>query len=346
VVVDVPATQNFGLAKNGRFIPQMEKLLFAAYGNDIQVSDKKWNLTFPGNMQSQNPNGTITLVQNIGQTWYENRNALANKYDLLQARDGVAIPCNGITMIAVYRPLSAGLDNNWQPVIDILRDAARLNVAVNSRTFGMTVNNTYTGGYGVNGPVLQEGARYVLTVVVQPTGESKMYTNGVEVASSNNKTDMTLLRPGLSTKVVNNWDSWITIGRNYNDGWATCNGDVGAAFTWKVALSDSERQQIEQDLLAKYRDGTFLVKALVAGEGLIPGAGSVSPASAVVSSGGSVNYTITRDRSKQIKSIRVNGALIPNMEGAASYTVENVTQDTTVEFLFKDSPAGLKIMIY
>jgi len=186
----------------------------------------------------------------------------------------------------------------------------------------------------------------VLTVVVQPTGESKMYTNGVLVASSTTKTDMTLLRPGLSTRVVNSWDSWITIGRNNNDGWATCNGDIGAAFTWKVALSDSERQQIEQDLLARYRDGTFSVKALVAGEGIVPGAGSVTPASAIVSSGGSVSYTITRDKCKQVKSIRVNGTLIPNMEGATAYTVENVTQDTTVEFLFKDSPAGTRIMIY
>jgi len=339
-VVDGPSDLDIGLNKNGKFVPQMNKLLFAAYADGIRPSDKNWELLYPYGLVKV-PMGTIDLVTDVGQWYFNNNDPRYNGYNVLQLL--APEPCNGFTAMAMFKPIAhSGLDNNWQSVIDMCY--SRFCLIVNRNTLRLRIRSNDRWADSV---YLQDGVKYVLSVVTQPTGEYKVFTNGVEVLDVTSTSDWTKIQPGVNTGgSVGGYDSWITIGRNAPDGWSTCNGNIAAALVWKDVLSTTERETLEQDLLAKYRDGTFVVKALVAGEGLVPGAGSVTPASAVVSSGGSVSYTITRDKSKQIKSIRVNGALIPNMEGATAYTVENVTQDTTVEFLFKDSPAGLKILIY
>jgi hypothetical protein len=339
-VVGVPADLDFGLTKNGKFVPQMSKLLFAAYADGIRPSDKNWELLYPYGLVKA-PMGTIDLVTDVGQWYFNNNDPRFNGYNVLQLL--ASEPCNGFTAMAVFKPIAhSGGDNNWQSVIDMCY--SRFCLIVNRNTLRLRIRSNDRWADSV---FLQEGVKYVLSVVTQPTGEYKVYTNGVEVLDVTSTSDWTKIQPGQNTAgSIGGYDSWITIGRNAPDGWSTCNGNIAAALVWKDMLSSTERETIEQDLLAKYRDGTFIVKALVAGEGIVSGAGSVTPASAVVSSGGSVSYTITRDKCKQLKSIRVNGALIPNMEGATAYTVENVTQDTTVEFLFKDSPAGTRIMIY
>jgi hypothetical protein len=340
VVVDTPADQDFGLTKNGKFVPQMNKLLFAAYADGIRPSDKNWELLYPYGLVKA-PMGTIDLVTDVGQWYINNNDPRYNGYNVLQLL--APEPCNGFTAMAVFKPIAhPGGDNNWQSVIDMCY--SRFCLIVNRTTMRLRIRSNDRWNDSV---FLQEGVKYVLSVVTQPTGQYKVYTNGVEVMDVTSTSDWTTIQPGQNTGgSIGGFDSWITIGRNAPDGWTTCNGNIAAALVWKDMLSSTERETLEQDLLARYRDGTFIVKALVAGEGLVSGAGSVTPASTVVSSGGSVSYTITRDKCKQIKSIRVNGALIPNVEGATAYTVENVTQDTTVEFLFKDSPAGLKITIY
>lgn len=339
-VVNVPCDLDINLTKNGKFVPQMNKLLFAAYADGIRPADKKWELLYPYGFV-KDPMGTIDLVTDVGQWYFNNNDPRYNGYNVLQLL--APEPCNGFTAMAMFKPIAhTGLDNNWQSVIDMCY--SRFCLIVNRNTLRLRIRSNDRWADSV---YLQDGVKYVLSVVTQPTGEYKVYTNGVEVLSVTSTSDWTKIQPGVNSGgSVGGFDSWITIGRNAPDGWSTCNGNIAAALVWKDMLSATERETLEQDLLAKYRDGTFVVKALVAGEGLVPGAGSVTPVSAVVSSGGSVSYTITRDKSKQIKSIRVNGTLVPNMEGAEAYTLENVTQDTTVEFLFTDTPAGLKIMIY
>ena len=50
---------------------------------------------------------------------------------------------------------------------------------------------------------------------------------------------------------VGGFGTYINVGRNNPDGWTTFNGNIGDVFVYKVALTETERQQVENILIGK-----------------------------------------------------------------------------------------------
>jgi hypothetical protein len=99
--------------------------------------------------------------------------------------------------------------------------------------------------------VIPDDQTTILSMIVQPTGQCKVYANGIEIISDNSTSDMTSLVPG----VVGPYGSSINIGRNNPDHWATFNGKIGDVFIYKTALSDSDRKRLEAYVTVKLLDG-------------------------------------------------------------------------------------------
>jgi len=72
--------------------------------------------------------------------------------------------------------------------------------------------------------------------------------NSIEVMAGTGGGPMTSLVPGLDGPFA----SFINLGRNNPEGWTTFNGYIGDTFVYLTALTDAQRQQVENIVMAKF----------------------------------------------------------------------------------------------
>ena len=131
----------------------------------------------------------------------------------------------------------------WASAIDVFYDRLVLGVAANTGKVNVRCNGTRVESKAV----IPDGQTTILSLIVQPSGEYKVYANGVEIISDKAPIKMTSLVPGVSGPYATS----ITIGRNAPDGWSTFNGKIGDLFLYKTALSDADRKKLEAHLVGK-----------------------------------------------------------------------------------------------
>jgi len=102
------------------------------------------------------------------------------------------------------------------------------------------------GSWKSSDVVIPDDKTTLLSLIVQPTGQCKVYADGVEIISDNSTSDMTALVPFSNGA---DFTSFINIGRNNPDGWSAFNGKIGDVFLYKTALTDPERQELEAYLV-------------------------------------------------------------------------------------------------
>ena len=242
---------NFTLAGSGRSIPQMDKLLFSLYSTDLTVNGattSPWPLEHPKGVTAA-VMGTPVLATVETLQWEQNRYATGDGYRIAQYT--TAIPVSGITAMAVVQPNGNGIDGgNWASVIDVMY--SRFVLCVRGTTGLIRVCRN--GEWADSTTTITNGTKTILTAVVQADGKYKVFANGVQIMDVTATSAMTSLDPLLSTwgNTGPGYWSYINVGRNNPDGWTTYQGNIGAAFLWKTALSEVERMTFEAELKQVY----------------------------------------------------------------------------------------------
>ena len=244
---------NFKLVSNVRHTPVPEQLLFSA------LTDVFPNSGATGNWPTDVPvGGTLTQINNPAvaiidaQKWDNNLYASGNGYRFAQYAN--PIPCTGATIIAVVKPTRNGIGTSWTSVVDIFYDRLVLGVRNSSGLLFVRRNGTATTA---NAQAIPDGQKTVISLVVQPDGSYKVYTNGTEIAFTQNGAiagGFTSLVPGV-TGGTGGYGTYVNVGRNNPDGWTVFNGDIGDVFVYTTALTDAQRSQLEWDLYDKFGIG-------------------------------------------------------------------------------------------
>jgi hypothetical protein len=242
---------NFALLGSGRNIPQMDKLLFALYSTDLTVNGattSPWSFEHPkGLTAAVIGNPVLTTVKSL--QWEQNRYATGDGYRIGQY--ATAIPVQGITAMAVVQPNGNGSDGgNWASVIDVMY--SRFILCVRGTTGLIRVCRN--GVWADSTTTITNGNKTILTAVVQADGKYKVFANGALIMDITATSAMTSLDPLLATwgATGSGYWSFINVGRNNPDGWTTYQGNIGAAFLWKTALSEVERVSFENGLKQLY----------------------------------------------------------------------------------------------
>lgn len=320
---------NIVLVAGNKNIPLMGELQFAAYGSEL-TNTGNWLFEHPkGSSAERQGSPTVTTVD--GLQWEQNRYASGDGY-----RVGTytkAIPVNGVTATAVIQPqVGSAYGSNWTSIIDVFYNRLILGIRGTDGVIRVARNGTFT-----DGPAIPNGQKTVLTLVVQPDGQYKVYANGIRVMNVTTTSTMTSLNPFWRTGSAD-YSSYINIGRNNPDGWTTYQGNIGAALLWKTALSQDQRQAFESELGTTFGIPITLnydINATADSNGTISPAGGAS-----VVSGGSQTITIAPKTGYVIADVLVNGVSNPAAVAAGSHTFTNVTSNQTLSATFVRNPFG------
>ncbi|MCX6879487.1 MAG: hypothetical protein NTW21_37640 [Verrucomicrobia bacterium] len=319
---------NFALAASGKNIPQMDQLLFAAYGSNLTANGattNAWPLEHPKG-RTATIIGTPTLATVDGLQWEKNRYASGDGYTVGQY--SAAMPINGLTATAVVQPEVASTNgNNWSSVIDVMYNRFILCVR---GTDGMI--RICRNGEWQNGPTIPNAQKTVLTAVVQADGKYQVFANGIKVMDITTTSAMAVLDPYWNAGGLGYW-SYITVGRNSPDGWTTYAGNIGAAMLWKTALASGDRVAIETEL-----GNTFgIVMPVYHNITVSTGAGgTISPAgNQSVVDGSNLTFTITPSLGYRILDVTVDSV---SQGAVASLPLTNITAGHAVAVTFAVVP--------
>lgn len=296
-------------------------LLFFARSSAASAS-APWACVFPagtflGRMGSPG-------VETVGsQQWEKNVYGTGDGYRF-GGTYSTPIAVSGASVIAVVKPQYLA-DGGWGCVFNAFYNDLSLNV--NQRDGRISV---FRKGFGQDGPNLLDGQKAVLSLVVQPDGQYKLYINGTESMTNTDPRSFTQLSPGGW-----NWNNEvpggfgfannINVGRNEPDGWSTYNGLIGDVAVYKVALDDTKRAGIESGLMTKFGIGnaTFTIDASVTGSG-----GTIDPSGSVSAlQDTNKTFTINRDFGYAIADVLVDGVSVGPV---SSYTFNNINDNHTI----------------
>lgn len=315
----------FALKSNARNIPQTSDLLFSVVTDSLPASGATGNwATYLPSGQNLTSIGSPTVLTSNGVKWASH--SYADGDGFRQGQYTAPIPINGATIIVAAKPQRNTTGTSWTSLVDIFYQRLVLGIKNSTGQIQVWRNNSLQ-----TGSAIPDGQTTVLTLVVQPTGQYKVFANGVQVMNITSTSDMTSLNPDMSTNGAG-WSSdaaythYINVGRNEPDGWTTFNGGIGDVFVYKTALDDAARQQLEADMAAKFISTDHTITA-TAGTG-----GSINPSGAVpVVPGGSQTFTIAPLAGYLISQVTVDG--VP--QGAVgSYTFSNVAANRTIGAVF------------
>jgi len=145
--------------------------------------------------------------------------------------------CNGATIVAAVRPVRNGAGASWTSIVDLFYDRLVLGIRNDSGLVCVRRNSSLE-----NSPsAIPDGQITILSLVAQPDGAYRVYANGAEIMSNQTPSPLTSLVPGVAGPFAGS----ITLGRNAPDGWTAFNGEIGDVFVYSVALSATERRQLE-----------------------------------------------------------------------------------------------------
>ena len=312
---------NLSLLAVGR--PRTSDLFFSALTASLPAKDgatEAWPTYLPSS-QMLATLGSPTVEIFNGAKWVNNLYADGDGFHQGAYTEPVAI--NGATIVVAVRPTRNAITTAWTSIVDILYNRLMLGIRNDTGIVTVCRNGSYFAG-----PAIPNGQATVLSLVAQLNGQFKVYANGVEIMSETSTSSLTSLVPGA-------WEwEWymkdINIGRNNWDTWTTFNGLSGDVFVYKVALTTTERQEIEADLMARFVSPRNVITAS-AGTG-----GTINPTGPVlVPQGGSQPFTIAPLPGYQLTGITVNGVAQPV---SGTYTFTNVNAAQTLAATFAESP--------
>lgn len=312
---------NFSLIS--RNIPRSSDLMFSALTENLPASGStgNWPTTVPSG-QSLTMMGSPTVEVLNGAKWVCHVFADADGYRFTSTNTAIAV--NGASIVLAVKPERNANGDPWTSLVDVFYN--RLVLGIRNSTGNVVV---YRNGTLITGPVIPDGQATVLSLVMQPNGTFKVFGNGVEIMSNTGTSTMTSLVPNVPGTYANA----TNVGRNNPDTWTTFNGLIGDVFLYKVALTDTERQQLEANLLPRFVNTEPLVSASSGANGTINPSGNVP-----VAPGGSQVFTLTPKQDYALSGLLVNGvsrALTP------TYTFTNVTSNQTIAATFSITPRGL-----
>lgn len=324
---------DFSLQASTRNIPQTSNLLFAVVTDNLPASGNTgpWPALFPAG-QILSTIGTPTVEQLGGIKWEKNIYADADGFR--QARYATPLIASGVSIFAAVRPnyVSVGGEPRGE-IVDIFYD--RLALSVSHADGRLMVARGYWNDWG---PAIPNGQKTILSLIVQPNGTYKAYTNGVQVMSGGAFANFTNIPPDHTAAWGNNtWSSdpdfthYINIGRNNPDGWSAFSGNIGDVFVYTNALPDIDRVTLEAELTAKFLSTDYVVIVSAGQGGYINPMGTVS-----IKPGGNQTFTITPFAGYAVTNVIVDGIA----RGATnSWTFSNVNANHTLTAAFGPVPA-------
>lgn len=312
---------NFALKSSARNVPQTAQLLFSAVTDALPAGGAA------GNWPSYLPSGQFLTALNSPQVevlggvkWEKN---VADGPGFRLGYFTSPIPVNGATIVLAARPKRTP-SNNWDSLVDIFYD--RLVLGIRNDTGQVNVRRN--GSLDFSSATIPEGQATVLSLVVQPNGQYKVWANGVPLYTNSTLSAMTALTNGVAGGYANG----INVGRNDPDGWTTFNGNIGDVFVYKSALIDADRQTLEADLMAKFLANDPQITASANAGGTLNPSGSI-----LVPSGGSQSFTITPAAGNTVSNVVVDGVPVGSV---TSYTFTGVTTNHTLSVAFASAPVS------
>ncbi len=314
---------DFALQSNARNVPRTGDLWFSAVTDSLTASGDTgpWPTYLPAG-QTLSTIGSPTVALLDGVKWVKNDYADGDGFN--QGRYAAPVAVNGVTIVAAVRPtyVSVGGEPRGE-IVDIFYDWLAL--AVSHGDGRLMVARNFWNDWG---PAIPDGQKTIVSLVVQVNGSYKVYANGTQVMTGGANGNWASINPDHTANWGNDPDftHYVSVGRNAPDGWSTFNGHLGDVFVYKVALSDSERQQLEADLTAKFQSVDCTVTA-TAGAG-----GTVNPSGAVfINPGGAQTFTVTPLPGYTVTDVVVDGI---SRGPVGSWRFANVTANHTLNAVF------------
>jgi hypothetical protein len=310
---------NFALQSSARNIPRTTNLLFSVITESLPASGNT------GNWATYLPAGqTLTamnspMVEVIGGVKWEKNVADGPGYR--QGTYSSPIPVNGASIVVVAKPKRTP-SNNWDSIVDIFYD--RLVVGIRNDTGQINVRRN--GSLDLSAATIPQHQATILSLVVQPNGQYKVWANGIPIYTNNSLSAMT----ALSNGVAGGYANAINVGRNDPDGWTTFNGNLGDVFVYTNALPDADRMALEADLRTKFLSTDYTVTATAGAGGYINPTGTT-----LINQGGTQTLTITPLPGYAVTNVVVDG--LPR-GSTNSWTFANVRTNHTLTASFAVLP--------
>ena len=242
-VMDLSAI-NFSLTSKTRNIPRTADLLFSAVTDSLPASGAAGD--WPSHLPADRPLTSLgsPMVETIsGAKWINHSYADADGFRLGTYSSPIAV--NGVSIVVAVKPKRNKTDTSWTSIVDLFYNRVVIGIRNSSGKIDVWINRKlYTSDTAIPSDRVT-----ILSLVIQPNGRLKAYANGVQKLSTTESSSMLSLNPNGPEKFTNA----INIGRNNPDGWSAFNGHIGDVFVYKVALTDTERRQLEADLAAKFQ---------------------------------------------------------------------------------------------
>lgn len=300
-------------------------VLFSAESSDIVAGPPLvWPTTVPGgDLATMGSPTTITINSQLWATNYRDGSTGFR----FSGPEAAAIPVNGASVVAAVRPIRYGNNDNWQSVVDIFYDRLVLVVRNGDGNVGARVN----GSLDWSDHLLPNGQVTVLSLVVQPTGEFKVFANGEEVMSRSGNGPFTELNPLWNGPGPGFWQ-YMNVGRNDPDDWTSFNGNIGDVAVYKGALDDADRQTLETALTAKFGTATnYVITATTLTAG-----GTITPSGLVeVPQNSDKKFTITTGYGYVLDDVVVDSV---SQGPITEYTFTDVTADHTIDVSWTGLP--------
>ena len=191
-------------------IPKTGELIFAGLAESLPLGGTPgaWPTFFPdgGKLSPISSPETVKIDgRNFGRMLYLDGDGFKFK------SYSEPIPCNGASIVVVARPMRNAGGSGWVSIIDVFYDRLVLGIRNDSGLICVRRN----GPIDDSKTAIPEGQITILSLIVQPHGQYKVYANGVEVMASSTVSALTSLVPG----VAGGFAKSITVGRNAPDAW-------------------------------------------------------------------------------------------------------------------------------
>lgn len=321
-------------------VPQTGQIIVSALASSVP-SIGNWATYYPAG-QTLTTIGSPAQETLSGRQWERNVYADGDGYRFGGSYSS-AIACTGASIVVAARPVRSADSGGWRSIVDVFYDRLVLGITND----GGLVNVRRNGSTDYSSTAIFDGQIVILSLVVQSNGTYKVWVNGTQVMNNTTTSTMTSLVPGV-TGGAGGYGTYINVGRNNPDGWTTFNGNIGDVFLYKTALSDPERQQLEQYIANKLTDYTLTASA---GAG-----GTISPSGTVtVMSGTNQTFTIAPNANYRISDVMVDSvsqgiktshtfsSVSAGHTISASFTLlptPTVTITGTTSFTYSGSPQG------
>jgi hypothetical protein len=315
--------------------PDEGSLLFSAKSTSLAAGSGDpagiWNSYVPSG-QTLVTIATPTIKSFGGVKWIKILRGDGDGYRLMDPvlatpgvyQDADVIAVTGVTAVVVAKPIRNAGGDGWNSIVDIFYD--ELVLGIRNSNGQVCVRRKDSPVYN-SAATIPEGQVTVLSLVVQQTGQFKVFANGTEIMDSTLTATVDSLMPGTE-----NYKRYINVGRNNPDGWTTWNGYIGDVYVYKKALGDTARTTLEAELTAKFITNanlTFTTDATAGANGSISPSGTVS-----VVEGYDQTFAITADPGYQLVTLQVDGSPAALV---SSYSFSEVAANHTIHATFAPS---------